>query len=90
MEPNPIDQLRDALERWKEQEQEERDRNAIYNHYGVKFEEFNKIVGEIIADILTQNKKTDVLDKHFSKFSAEDRLRVEAYLLAREVMKKFK
>ena len=89
MEPNPIDQMRDALQRWEEHEKEESERLAIHNYYGVKAEDFNKMIGEIIADILSNETKTSVLDKHFSKLDQEGRLRVEAYLIARKLASNF-
>ena len=67
---------------------EEKQRNSIARHYGVKDDNFAKMVGECIGMLLANSnkKKSNVLDKMFPKSSAEERLKVEAYYAAKTIL----
>lgn len=83
------DKLRDFkrfLEEMEEQQKEERERNKITAHYGMKDSEFSELVGKAIALMLDTNNKTKVLDALFPELDGTGRLKVEAYKVAYEIM----
>ncbi len=53
--------------------------NNIAHHYAMKEEDYDKLVRDFMIDMLKFNRKEELLDKHFPKFSGEQRLKVLAY-----------
>jgi len=57
-------------------------------HYGVTDSQYDKMMKEILCDMIMNNEKSTTLDKFFSKLSAEDRVKVLAYSEAQHKLKK--
>lgn len=57
-------------------------------HYGVTNEQYDKIMKEILCDMIKNNEKTATIDKFFPRLSAEDRVKVLAYSEALNKLKK--
>jgi len=60
---------------------EDRD-ETIFGHYGVKRETFERGWRQILADMLTCDSRSEVLDKHFPTLDGEGRVKVLAFAKA--------
>lgn len=52
------------------------DTTTIFEHYGVKEEEFQKWIQEILIDLIRHPSYNDSLDKWFKELSGEGRVKV--------------
>lgn len=54
--------------------------DTITAHYGVKIEDYEKWVEDMLIDFIRMKNKTKVIDKWFSKFDNDDRVKIFAYM----------
>lgn len=59
---------------------------TIPQHYGMNDEDASKIIGEIVGLILFNGSKPAVLDQLFPNLDATDRVKVELYHEARNLL----
>jgi len=55
---------------------EEISRDSIVSHYGMKQEDYDEKVIEVMGDFMRTKLKCDILDKHFPTLDGEGRLKV--------------
>lgn len=56
----------------------------IYEHWGIKKEEFEKWVDDILCSFIRTKNIATVLSKFFPKLSAEDRVKIMAFVTAHD------
>jgi len=62
--------------------------STVADHYGIKQEEVDRLITEMLCDIIKANNKSEILDKYFPTLDGMGRMKVEIYALAREKAKK--
>jgi len=79
-------QFKQVLDDWQQEEADKRERDLISSHYGVKDTDFRKQIGEIMGLIMSTDHKNEVIDQLFPTLKAEERLTVEAYAAAKDML----
>ena len=66
---------------------DDKERNAINNHYGMNEAKFREMVANTMSVVFKHESKSESLDELFPKLDATGRLQVEAYYIARKMIR---
>ena len=72
----------------RDEQDELSDLTTIVAHYGVKEKDFTEWTYDMLKDLKMKDKISDVVDKWFSKFDNEDRVKIFAFIEAMENFEK--
>ena len=62
--------------------------NLVTAHYGMKEEDFQDMINNMLCDMIKENDKTKLLDKYFPTLDGTGRLKVLAFLAATDKVRR--